>query len=103
MTRITLTTFKSFIRKNRASLHIRHEADFDGMTDSVEINHAAAFRPAKDAVHPTENNLGISGIWLVRGSRNEFSAYEDGRFVGLSFSNCCGWGTVAVPKNEVQP
>ena len=98
MAKITAATFKSFAKKNRAALHVRCEASFDGMTDCVESNKDAKFRPAEETPTFHSNNLGIRGVWLVGNSRDWFTAYEDDNFVGISFSNCCGWGTIAVPK-----
>ena len=98
MAKITAATFKSFVKKNRAVLHVRCESHFDGMTDCVETNREAAFKPAREALTFHSNNLGIAGVWLVGNSRDWFSAYSDEHFEGISFSNCCGSGTIAIPK-----
>lgn len=43
-----------------------------------------------------DNNLGIQGVWLVNGSRDSFTAYDDGVFQGIHVYNCCGSFVVAV-------
>jgi hypothetical protein len=94
--KITAATFKSFIRKNRAQLYIKVRGSFDGMTDGIEFSRNAEFRPAVDGEYTNENNLGIAGVWLVKGSRDYFKAFEGEGFYGIEVSNCCGYFTVAI-------
>lgn len=98
-TKPTLATLKSFIRKNREALLVRRESKFDGMTDSVEQTGHKLFTPAVDALPGCiENTLGIEGVWVVRGSNDRISRFEDGQLEGFSVYNCCGSFTVAVMK-----
>jgi hypothetical protein len=95
--KITLATFKSFVRKNRSELFIKVRGSFDGMTDGVEFDSNATFKPAKDSLGGCpENDLGIGGVWLVKGSRDYFKAFEGEGFYGIEVSNCCGYFTVAI-------
>ena len=67
MSKITLSTFKSFIRKNEGKLFIKCKSSFDGMTDCVEQNSNATFRPIQKlerkgpfvrSEHSFDNSLG---------------------------------------------
>jgi hypothetical protein len=98
MKKLTLASLKSFVKKNRANLYIRCDSRFDGMVDGLEFNRGAKFNPAMDADRVFDNNLGIAGVWVVRGGRDLVSPYEDDKFKGMSVYNCCGSFVVAVPK-----
>ena len=98
MAKITKATFKSFIRKNQANLFIRNDSQFDGMTDCVEFNRDAQFRPATTTTRFTENTLGIDGVYVVGGSRNSFRPFENAEYIGLEYYNCCGGGVTAIKK-----
>lgn len=93
--KITKATFKSFIKNNSDNLLIKVSTQFDSMTDCIQC-----VRDEFTSVQPTtvwiDNNLGIVGIYLVGGSRNYFTAYEDGSHKGIRWSNCCGSGIIAV-------
>jgi hypothetical protein len=95
--KITLATFKSFVRKNTGSLLIQVETAFDSMTDGLRCERIG-FRPVAAPDNEFSNNLGIRGVWLVGGSGNYFSAYEDEYFTGIRGSNCCGSFILAVAK-----
>jgi hypothetical protein len=104
--RITLATFKSFIKKNKNIMFIMQESSFDGMTDCVEFTPRAQrkFVAASEstAMHPHEkHNFGYYGIWLVGSSRDYFSSYDDGIYEGINYSNCCGSGTIAIKKQSL--
>jgi len=96
--RPTLAQFKAFLRRNRGKLWIRPRSSFDGMTDGCEPT-GKGFSPIEYIDRFTEHQLGIEGLWLV-GSKggNRFQAFEDDRFVGFTWYNCCGWGEVAIQK-----
>jgi hypothetical protein len=97
MSKITLATLKSFIKKNAENLYIREKSSFDGMVDGV----VACDRHLSKAIHTGDyekHNLGYKGIWLVGGSRNFFSTYQDNDFTGIEVSNCCGSFIVGVKK-----
>jgi len=95
--KITLATLKSFIRRNRANLLVKVTSHFDGQIDGVRSHPNAEFRSAESAGH-VENTLGISGVWVVGGSRNSFTSYEDAQHAGIRCYNCCGTFVVAVLK-----
>ena len=89
--RITLSTFKAFIRKNSNRLFSKTTSRFDGMIDCVSA--------VKDDFSPVEADKVIRGaIWLVFGSRDYFRHFENESFIGIEVSNCCGCGILAVKK-----
>jgi hypothetical protein len=96
--KVTKTTFKSFIKKNRSSLLIKVDSRFDGMTDGCRSTGESQFTPALDSDKWLEHTFGISGVWLVGGGRDRFTEFETETHRGIKFSNCCGWGSVAVAK-----
>lgn len=95
--KITLATFKSFVKKNEGKLYIRVKSSFDGMTDCVE-SVKDEFSLIKDREASHSNTLGISGVWLVGNSRDYFSLYEDETYKGFHVSNCCGSFDLVVIK-----
>ena len=95
MAKITKATFKSFIKKNRESLHINVKSKFDGMIDGCR-NENYGFVKANDAEHNNEHNLNIQGVWLVGGSRDYFREYSKNGMSGIEVSNCCGNFIVAI-------
>jgi hypothetical protein len=103
MTKITLSTVKSFIRANRAELYINIKSDFDGMTDCCQSRHGGFEKVKSDIqVRPFQSDrdptLGIPGAWFVGSSRDYFSTFEDGTYRGIEVSNCCGYFVLAVKK-----
>ena len=97
--KITKATFKSFIRKNAGELYIKNLSSFDGMTDCVERIEGAQFRPVNvSEINCPSNTCGIAGVWLVGGSRNSFTLYDDGEYQGIECYNCCGNFIVGVKK-----
>jgi hypothetical protein len=103
MSKITLSTVKSFIRKNDGKLFINVKSSFDGMTDCCESLHDG-FQPAKKSKLPEcfsnciDNTLGIAGAWFVGSSRDYFREYSDQTFTGITVSNCCGHFVLAIKK-----
>ena len=95
--KITLATFKSFIRKNATALFVHQKSTFDGMVDCV-TSCGGGFTPAQTEDKFGKHSLGLRGLWLVGGSRDYFNAYEDEKFVGIEVYNCCGKSIVAVAK-----
>lgn len=99
--KITLSTFKSFVKKNADNLFVNVKSSFDGMIDGCRT-YKDGFQPAtKDTTESKsdtyyEATLGINGVWLVRGSRDYFYQYQDENFTGIEVSNCCGCFIVAV-------
>jgi len=96
MKKITLATLKSFIKKNKDQLHINVRSAFDGMVDAVRYDSNSSFvRATKSDGYAA--TLGIQGVWVVRGSRDFITAYNDNGFVGYHISNCCGSFILAIP------
>lgn len=95
MTKTTKTTFKSFIKKNRANLLIRVDSKFDGMSDMVE-RVKDDFGPIVETEAHLEHTLGIQGLWLVLGGGDRFRPYEKDGFVGIEVYNCCGSCVIAI-------
>lgn len=96
--KITKATFKSFIKKNHGKLFVKFISDFDGMQDMVDFHKNPQFKPATHSNRFEENSLGVEGVWLVSGSRDRFSAYEDTQYIGIKYYNCCGSAIVAIEK-----
>lgn len=96
--KITLATFKKFVRENRSKLLVKVESSFDGMQDMVSGIKDAKFTPAENWDRAIDNSLGIRGLWLVGQSRDWFTAFENDEFIGIEYSNCCGNGIVAIKK-----
>lgn len=98
--KITLATLKSFVAKNRSVLQIKMKSAFNGMTDCSEQIENDGFTPvvATDADRVMSNNLGLCGVWLVNGSRNSFSHFENETHVGIEVYNCCRTFILAVAK-----
>ena len=101
MSRITLATFKAFIRKNSGNLYLKVRTHFDGMTDCCEPTHDAYFAPVEPADHVYSNNLGLRGVWLVGHSADYFTPFSEGCFKGYEVYNCCGQ-FILCSKTEVQ-
>lgn len=110
--KITLTTVKSFIRKNRAELHIAVLSQFDGMIDCVSACKDQSFKPivapptksGPFKVEGPDHQLGISGAWFVFQSRDYFTAYDENGFRGIEVSNSCGRFVLAVKRPlEIPP
>ena len=95
--KITLSTLKSFVKKNRADLQILVSSTFDSMVDCVRPTDHSDFVPTVTTAYDERTTLGIHGIWLVGGSRNWFESFKSETHTGFTVSNCCGKFTVAVP------
>ena len=98
--KITLATFKSFVKKNRENLLVRVSSDFDGMQDCVVANRDAKFKPAQSCGNE-DNTLGIQGVWLVKGSRDYITELDTMGYKGFRVSNCCGSFSVAIKTNVI--
>jgi len=97
MAKITITTIKSFIKKN-PNLFIKVRSEFDGMVDGITFNSDAAFNLAKPSDRHFANNMGIQGAWFVLNSRDWFNAFENDNFIGYEVSNSCGSFILAIKK-----
>ena len=96
MSKITMTTLKSFIRKNDGKLFIRTKSSFDGMTDCVQQCEDRGWSAALPTDLHNAHTLGIQGAWCVGGSRDYLSPVAEGPFIGFHVSNCCGSFDLAV-------
>jgi hypothetical protein len=94
--KITVATFKAFVRKNRDKLLIKCMSSFDAMTDGTEYNHGAAYEPVKATDCDAGHTLGISGVWIVGRSRDYVNAITEPGLVGYEVHNCCGNFAVAI-------
>lgn len=95
MPKITKATLKSFINKNRDKLFIREKSSYCGMIDGLEYSNEG-FKKAEQSERQEKYSLGVKGVWLVGGSRNSFSSYNDENFSGIEVYNCCGSFIVAI-------
>jgi hypothetical protein len=96
MTKVTRSTFKSFVKNNREKLLVKVHSEFDGMTDCVE-SIEDEFTPAVPANFP-ENTLGIAGIWLCGPGRDRYHEFDKDGLKGIEVYNSCGHFSVAVKK-----
>jgi len=97
MTKITKTTFKSFIKKNAGKLYILTSTTFDGMVDGRMSTGQKTFQPITFTDVSAAHTFGIDGVWLVGGSRDYFSALEGHEgFEGIECVNCCGKFAIAI-------
>lgn len=98
--RTTLTTIKSFIRRNLDDLYIMNQASFDPMTGCVENRfEAPSFAKIKQTKDNINNTLGIKGAWFTRQTKNSFNEYKDNYFIGYQVCNCCGSFILAIQRN----
>jgi hypothetical protein len=101
--KITLSTVKSFIKKNRENLFINVKRAFDGMTDGCESLHEGFVKAQDDKTQSLNSDYrnctqGIKGAWFVGSSRDYFTAYNSGNLTGFEISNCCGTFILAIPN-----
>ena len=98
--KITLATVKSFINKEMKAekLYIANFLSFDGMVDCVMPSENKAFRKAVKSERMSDNDLGVSGAWFVKGSRDSFEAFENDEYKGIEVYNCCGSFILATTK-----
>lgn len=95
--KITLATVKSFIKKNEGNLFVKEESSFCGMSDMVEFDKNAEFKPSTKTESNLSCTLGIQGLWVV-GSWNSYTAFENEQFIGFEIYNCCATSLIAAKK-----
>lgn len=96
MSKPTIATVKSFIRKNQGKLYIRFHSAFDGMVDGVRYHDGPReFHPAQPGAH-VSNSFGINGAWFVGNSRDRLTPLNETEFSGFHVYNCCGSFDIAV-------
>ena len=66
------------------------------MEDGVRPDEDTGFRIALRTDDHLAYSLGIKGAWFVGGSRNWFTAFDNGQYRGYEVSNCCGTFILAV-------
>lgn len=96
--KITKSTFRSFIYRNRSRLEFKSLSSYHGGQDAVVENRSASFVVARETTRSFNYTLGIEGVWIVGGSRDYFSTYEDAEYIGIQCHNSCGSFVVAVRK-----
>jgi len=98
--KITLATLKSFAKRNADKLFVKEVSEFNGMTDCVETNRIAEFKPTEMNDKKGYFRTGIQGVYTVGSSRDYFTYYSDGTFTGIEVTNSCGTTILAVKNNE---
>lgn len=91
MTKFTMASVKSFVRKNKGNLKIKTKSSFDGMVDGCVYDHKASFVPViETSLHPA-HTLGMAGAWFVGGGRDSVDPITvDDKVVGFKCFNSCG-------------
>jgi len=110
--KITIATFKAFIRRNSDKLYIKVNSKFNGMIDMVDnveddyskvdaskINLNTHYT-AKDGWKNFNNELGIPGCWLVGGGRDYTRLINNDKYVGINIFNSCGSFNIVVKKTK---
>ena len=95
--KITLATLKSFAKRNKERLFVKHLREFDGMTDGVEECRNKNWFPSS-LITSNYYRSGIDGIYTVGSSRDYFNLYEDSEYIGIKVYNCCGSSILAIKK-----
>jgi hypothetical protein len=86
MSKPTLATVKSFVRKNINNLIVMEKSRFDGQVDCV-MESKCEWKVNPSDYKPTEkNDLGVFGIWFVGSSRDLITEIDG----GFNVWNCCG-------------
>ena len=101
MKKITRTTIKNFIKREikNNNLYVKAKSDFDGIVDCV-MPVKSDYMLATIPKVVTDYNLGVSGAWFVGSSRDYFTPFEDGNFIGYEVYNCCGSFLLAMEVNR---
>ena len=95
--RPTLATLKAFAKRNASNLHLKVSSRFDGMCDGVR-SVEDEFSRVDGLDLSKSNTLGIQGVWLVNGSSDSISHFDNGSYQGFRVYNGCGSFTLATPK-----
>lgn len=101
MSKITMATVKSFVKKNKENIFISVGSRFDGMCDSVMPCEDKGFTKAISDGYKIEDawyrrTLGIQGAWFVGESRDSLTPFEKDGFKGFEVYNSCGSFSIAV-------
>jgi hypothetical protein len=93
--RITKATLKSFLKNHQDNIYINETSSFDSFDDMVSsINNG--FKKVDFDLNNHKNTLGYEGIWLV--GKDFYKSYDDDKFTGIEYSNCCGSAIIAILK-----
>jgi hypothetical protein len=89
MKKLTLTTIKSFIKREVTAgrLYIKKKSDFDGMVDCV-MSCDSDWKKVDSFNFEEKNTYGIHGAWFI--GRDLINTYSDDTFIGYEVYNCCG-------------
>ena len=101
MSKFTIASAKSFIKKNQNNLLVKFSSTFDGQIDGTRNNWDAQFEPAVVDFTDARNishNLGVCGTWFVGSSRDMLTPFEDLDYIGFHVYNCCGSFSIAIKK-----
>jgi hypothetical protein len=89
-----MSSLKSWIRKNQATLYVKHQSHFDGMTDCVESIKDAHWEKVNSINMDDKQRMGIPGAWFTR-KDNYFKTFlDDDKVVAVEVYNCCGCFTL---------
>lgn len=97
--KITLATIKSFVKKNRAHLLIKHISHCRRMIDGTAYSENPEFAPVQPSAMTWADpscTMDIQGAWFVGGSRDYFSLLKVEGYFGYHVYNCCGSFDLAV-------
>lgn len=101
MTKITLATLKSFIKREsqKNNLYIKKLSDFNGMRDCVEETNPEVVQISPGIINLEDSHsLGIKSLWLVGSSRDYITSWSKGDYTGFEVSNCCGSQILAAKR-----
>ena len=99
MSKFTMASVKSFVRKNKGNLMIKTNSSFDGMIDGIRNEQNPEFVKVIETSSHIEHTLGIPGAWFVGGGRDMVDPIKaEDRIVGFKCYNCCGSFEVMVRK-----
>lgn len=94
--KITLSTLKSFLKRNKNDLHLKIHSRFNGMIDGLE-HFKDDFEPAEETEYNTYYTLGIKGLYVIPG-RSYFNVFRDKNYIGITVWNSCGKQTIVTKK-----
>lgn len=87
MAKVTLSTVKSFIKKNIHNLTVVQHSSFDGMHDCVMPNKFEYKVDPSNLDMTNKNTFGMgNGVWFVGNSRDYITQLPN----GFEIYNCCG-------------
>jgi hypothetical protein len=90
MAKFTMSSVKSFVRKNKGNLKIKTKYVYDASVDGcVYVNRTSFVPVVKTSLHE-QHTLGMAGAWFVGGGRDMVSPILSGdKVVGFKCFNGC--------------